>query len=84
MNYYIDDYIEDYLENELKSDISGITEKDYIHLRKYGISLEIPYRLTLQIDILESVLCTFVETFIRVFIYYFPVKKKKKNSKLNL
>ena len=29
--------------NTLKSDISGITKKDDIHPRKYGISVEIPY-----------------------------------------
>ena len=32
--------------NTLKSDISGITKKDDIHPRKYGISVEIPYWLT--------------------------------------
>ena len=29
--------------NTLKGDISGITEKDDIHARKYGLSVEIPY-----------------------------------------
>ena len=29
--------------NTLKGDISGIAEKDDIHSRKYGISVEIPY-----------------------------------------
>ena len=29
--------------NTLKGDTSGITEKDDIHPRKYGISVEIPY-----------------------------------------
>ena len=29
--------------NTLKGDISGITEKDDIHPRKYGISAEIPH-----------------------------------------
>ena len=29
--------------NTLKGDISGITKKDGIHPRKYGISVEIPY-----------------------------------------
>ena len=32
--------------NTLKGDISGITEKDDIHPRKYGISAEIPHWLT--------------------------------------
>ena len=32
--------------NTLKGDISGITEKDDIHPRKYGISVEISYWLT--------------------------------------
>ena len=30
-------------ENTIKGDISGITEKDDIRLRKYNISVEIPY-----------------------------------------
>ena len=30
-------------ENSLKGDISGITEKDDIHPRKYGIYVAIPY-----------------------------------------
>ena len=34
--------------NTLKGDTSGITEKDDIRPRKYGISVEIPYRLTLR------------------------------------
>ena len=29
--------------NTLKGGISGITEKDDIHPRKYGISVEVPY-----------------------------------------
>ena len=29
--------------NTLKGDISGITEKDDIHPRKYGIPVEVPY-----------------------------------------
>ena len=33
-------------ENSLKGDISGITEKDDIHPRKYGIYVAIPYWLT--------------------------------------
>ena len=68
--------------NTLKVDICGITEKDDIYPRKYGIFIEIPYRYTFQIDILERVLmvlCTFIETFTGVFIYCFPVKKKTGN-----
>ena len=32
--------------NTLKGDISSVTEKDDIHPRKYGISVEVPYRMT--------------------------------------
>ena len=32
--------------NTPRGDISGITEKDDIHPGKYGISAQIPYRLT--------------------------------------
>ena len=42
-----------------KDDISGIIEKDDIHPRKDGI----------------GILCTFMETFLSVFIYCFPMKK---------
>ena len=45
--------------NAPKDDISGITEKDDIHPRKDDI----------------GILCTFMETFLSVFIYCFPIKK---------
>ena len=45
--------------NTPKDDISGITEKDDIHPRKDDI----------------GILCTFMETFLSVFIYCFPIKK---------
>ena len=48
--------------NTPKDDISGITEKDDIHPRKADI----------------GILCTFMETFLRVFIYCFPIKKARK------
>ena len=32
--------------NTLKGDVSGITEKDDMHTRKFGISVEILYWLT--------------------------------------
>ena len=44
--------------NAPKDDISGITGKEGIHPRKYNI----------------DILCTFVETFLNVFIYCFPIK----------
>ena len=60
----------------------AITRKDDIHPKGYGISVEIPYWLTYQIDVLERVpmtLCTFMETFRDVFTNCFPVKKTQEN-----
>ena len=51
-----------FLKNTTKDDISGITEKDFIHPRKDDI----------------SILCTFLETFLSVFIYCFSIKKPRK------
>ena len=48
--------------NTRKDDISGITEKDDIHPRKDDI----------------DILCTFMETFLSVFIYCFPIKNPRK------
>ena len=48
--------------NTPKDGISGITGKDDIHPRKDDI----------------GILCTFMETFLSVFIYCFPVKKARK------
>ena len=48
--------------NTPKDDISGITEKDDIHPREDDI----------------GILCTFMETFLSVFIYCFPIKKPRK------
>ena len=50
-----------------KGEISGITKKDHIHPRKYGISSEMQYWLTLQINILQRfpvIVCTFMETYL--------------------
>ena len=47
--------------NTSKDDTSNITEKNDIHPRKDGIGN----------------LCTFTETFVSVFIYCFPIKKKQ-------
>ena len=49
--------------NAPKDDISGITEKDDINLRKDDI----------------GILCTFMEIFLSVSIYCFPIKKKTGN-----
>ena len=54
-----------FLKNTPKDDISGISGKDYIHPRKDDI----------------GILCTFIETFLSVFRYWFPIKKP---GKLNL
>ena len=66
-----------------QGDISCITEKDHIHPRKYGISIEIQYRLTLQIDISTKVSNDFLyfygDLFISVFIYCFATRKKQEN-----
>ena len=48
--------------NTSKDDISGITEKDDVHLGKDDI----------------GILCTFMETFLSVFIYCFLIKNAKK------
>ena len=53
--------------NTRKEDIYRITKKDDNHPRKDDI----------------DILCTFMETFVHVFIYCFPIKKNK-NRKLNL
>ena len=54
--------------NTPKYDISGITEKDDIHPRKDDI----------------GILCTFMETFLSVFIYCFPIKKKQETYSIGL
>ena len=46
-------------ESETKDGISGITEKEDIHPGKDDI----------------GILCTFMETFLSVFIHCFPIKK---------
>ena len=50
--------------NTPKDHISGITEKDDIHARKDGI----------------GILCNFMETFLSVFIYCFPIKKQQQET----
>ena len=47
--------------NTPKDDIFSITEKDDIHPRKDDI----------------GIICTFMETFLNVFIYCFPIKKSQ-------
>ena len=54
--------------NTPKDDISGITEKDDIHPRKDD----------------TGILCTFMETFLSVFIYYFSIKKTKETKSIGL
>ena len=48
--------------NSPKDDIFGITEKDDVHPRKDDI----------------DILCTFMDAFLNVFIYCFPIKKARK------
>ena len=50
------------LKNTPKNDISGMTEKDDIYARKDDM----------------GILCTFMEIFLSVFIYCFPIKKTRK------
>ena len=54
---------DDLFPNTSKDDISGITEKDDIPPRKDDI----------------GILCTFMETFLSVFRYCFPIKKPPGN-----
>ena len=58
--------------NTLKDDISGIIEKDYIHPREYGISSNRKIKDGKKVPM---ILCTFMETFIGVSIYCFPMKR---------
>ena len=67
--------------NTPKSDISCITGKYYIYPRKYNVLVEILYWLTFKIDIVERAqmaLCTFIETFTDVYMYFLPVKDPRK------
>ena len=68
--------------NTLKDDISGIIEKYDIHPRKYGISSDENVKDDKKVYFYKKVpmiLCTFMETFIGVFIYCFPMKKAPAN-----
>ena len=66
-----------------KDDIFIILEKDDIHLRKYGISSDRKIKDDKKVYFHKKVpmiLCTFIETFIGVFIYCFPIKKTRKQN----
>ena len=68
--------------NTLKDDISGIIEKYDIYPRKYGISSDENVKDDKKVYFYKKVpmiLCTFMETFIGVFIYCFPMKKALAN-----
>ena len=54
--------------NTPKDDISSITEKDDIHPRKDDI----------------GILCTFMETFLSVFVYCFQIKKPQETESIEL
>ena len=60
--------------NGHKDDISGITEKDGTHPRKDDIGI-----LDLNSRKSSNGSCTFMETFLSVFIYCFPIKKETGN-----
>ena len=73
--------------NTLKDDISGIIEKDDIHPRKYGISSDKKIKDDKEVFFYKKVpmiLTAFMENFIGVFIYCFPIKKKQQNKTENL
>ena len=56
-----------------------IIEKYDIHPRKYGVSSDRNIKDDEKVFFYKKVpiiLCTFMETFEGVFIYYFPMKKK--------
>ena len=62
----------------LKDDISGILEKDDIHPRTYVISSDKKIKDNVYFyENVSVILCTFMETFIGVFIYCFLMKKTK-------
>ena len=62
----------------LKDDISGILEKDDIHPRTYVISSDKKVKDNVYFyENVSVILCTFMETFIGVFIYCFLMKKTK-------
>ena len=66
------------IKNTLKDDICGITEKDDIHPRKYCISSDKKINDDEKVCFCKKVpviLCTFVESFIGVFINCFPIQK---------
>ena len=56
--------------NAPKDDISNITEKDDIHPRKDDISI-----LDRILERVSMILCTFMETFLNIFMYCFSMKK---------
>ena len=71
--------------NTLKDEFSGIIEKDNIHPGKYSISSDRKIKDDKKFYFYKNVpmiLCTFMETFLGVFINCFQMKKK--TSKLNV
>ena len=58
--------------NTLKDKIFGVIEKDDIHPGKYGISSDRKIKDDKKVPM---ILCTFMETYIGVFIYCSPMKK---------
>ena len=71
--------------NTFKDEISGIIEKDNIHPGKYSISSDRKIKDDKKFYFYKNVpmiLCTFMETFLGVFINCFQMKKK--TSKLNV
>ena len=65
----------------LKEKISGIIEKDHIHPRKYGISSDEKIKDDKTVYFYKKVpmiLCTFIESFIGVFVCCFLMKKYRK------
>ena len=69
--------------NTFKDEISGIIEKDNIHPGKYSISSDRKIKDDKKFYFYKNVpmiLCTFMQTFLGVFINCFQMKKKTKKS----
>ena len=65
--------------NTLKDESPVIIEKDVIRPGEYGISSDRKIKDHKKVSFYKNVpifLCTFMETFIGVFIHCFPMKKK--------
>ena len=70
-----------YSEKKIKDGISGIIEKVDIHRRKYCISSDRKIKDNKKVYFYKKgsmILYTFMETFIGVFIYCYPIKKTGK------